>query len=133
MEPAEFARMYHTIYQRLAAQHGIFASGQAYEELPGTTQLHMEAVAHEVIERMRTVLRATECQNIGTPENGDVLVVRYLEGMPSPDERRKDYTAIRNYFQMNQIQVRILGVSGEMSLDKVSETEMATFGWFKKR
>lgn len=133
MEPVEFAKMYHTVYERLAEKFGVFAGGQQYDDLPGNTKMLMEAVALEVIQRMRTVMRAIECQNIGRPENGDVIVVRYLEGMPAGEERKKDYIAIRDYFRNANIAVRILGISGEMSLDKVSETEMATFGWFKRR
>jgi len=55
------------------------------------------------------------------------------EGMPSGEERKKDYNAIRDYFIRSGIKVRLLGISGEMSIDQVSEIEMATFGWFKKR
>lgn len=133
MEPVELAKIWHSVYERLAAQYGVFAGGTPYDELPGNTKMLMEATAMDVLARLRTVIRATECRNIGLPMTGDVIVVRYLEGMPSGDERKKDYVAIRDYFQMSGITVRMLGVSGEMSLDKVTEEEMAVFGWYKKR
>ena len=133
MEPADFAKLYHGLYERLAEKFGVFSGKQAYEDLPGNTKMLMEAVALEMMERLRTVIRATECDNIGLPTEGDVIVVRYLEGMPSGEERKKDYTAIRDYFVRSGVKVRLLGISGEMSIDKVSEEEMATYGWFKKR
>ena len=93
----------------------------------------MEAVAQDVLPRLRLVLRATECRNIGLPMSGDIIVIRYLEGLPSSEERRKDYAAIRDYFQTSDINVRLLGIGGAMSLDKVSEEDMAKFGWYKRR
>ena len=133
MEPVELAKIWHTVYERMAAQFGVFCGGTPYTELPGNTKMLYEAVAADVLNRLRLVMRAAECRNIGLPMSGDVIVVRYLEGMPTSEERRKDYLAIRDYFQKSDINIRILGVSGEMSLDKVSEEEMATFGWYKKR
>lgn len=133
MEPTEFAHMYHTVYQRLAPKFGLFASGLEYGDLPGQTKMLDEAVAADILERLRTVIRATECTNIGMPADGDVIVIRYFEGFPDSAERKKDYVAIRDYFQRSGVRVRLLGISGEMSLDQVSEIEMAQFGWFKKR
>lgn len=133
MEPVEFAKAYHAAHERLAAQFGVFASGTPYAELPGNVKLLMEAVASQMLDAVRADLRTTECRNVGLPGSGDVIVIRYLDGMPSSADRKKDYTVIRDYFQRSGIQVRILGVSGGMTLDKVDEEQMATFGWFKKR
>jgi len=69
---------------------------------------------------------------LGLPNEGDVIVVRYVNGMSDSDDRKKDYTAIRNYFADQGIHVRILGISGTMTLEKVSEDEMAIYGWVKK-
>lgn len=75
-----------------------------------------------------------ELKNLGHVENGDVIVVRYLtSALPDQEERRKDYVAIRDYFQRQGLSVRMLGVSGAMTLDKADEIEMARFGWFKRK
>ena len=57
MEPSEFAHMYHTVYQRLAPKFGMFASGLEYGDLPGQTKMLDEAVAADMLERLRTVIR----------------------------------------------------------------------------
>ena len=70
--------------------------------------------------------------NLGEVKNGDVLVVRY-KNLPEAEERRKDYVAIRDYFANQGIRVRLLGVTSDMTLETVTESEMNRYGWYKKR
>lgn len=62
---------------------------------------------------------------------GNVVLMKYKEKV-SLEEARKDYVALRSWFQRENLHVRLLQLSQNLDLACVDEALMNTFGWFKK-
>jgi len=69
--------------------------------------------------------------NLGPVKTGDVLIIRYREGL-QPSQQRMYYDSLRAFFRDRGIHPRIIGVIGQdVSLDKVDDVTMARYGWKK--
>lgn len=64
-------------------------------------------------------------------KRGHVIIMRYKQKV-SLEEARKDYVALRAWFQKENLHVRLLQLSQNLDLEAVEEAVMNTFGWFKK-
>lgn len=137
MTPEELAKQFHATYERLAPKFGYETRPQSrveWEQVPEQNKMLMIATAAEVLAWLHSELVRRELMILGDVKNGDVVIVRYVgQATPDLDARKKDYIAIRDYFQKGGTTVRMLGISGDMTLDLADELEMARFGWFKRR